>query len=152
MHLEIEIVGNIGSDAILKETNGRKVINFSVAHSERYKKQDGTVVENTTWINCSYWDAEKIAPYLKKGTTVLVKGKPSVNTYQNKAGQHVADIRCQVAVLRLLSGKKDDEARCPNTATTSTPVSNVPTTGSLSAESLQNSFADSPPVGDVLPF
>lgn len=110
MHLEIEIVGNIGNDAVLKEMNGRKVLNFSVAHSERYKKQDGTLVENTTWLNCSYWDAEKIAPYLKKGTMVMVKGKPGVSVYQNKAGQHVADLRCQVAVLRLLSKKEDAPA------------------------------------------
>ena len=147
MHLEIEIVGNIGNDAVLKETNGRKVVNFSVAHSEKYKKQDGTIVENTTWINCSYWDADKIAPYLKKGTTVLVKGKPSVNTYQNKAGQHVADIRCQVAVLRLLSKKQDEPAAATNQPATSTPPAPAP--------AWVHDFEDKqPPAGgsDDLPF
>jgi len=152
MHLEIEIVGNIGSDAVLKETNGRKVLNFSVAHSERFKKQDGTITETTTWLNCSYWDAEKVAPYLKKGTTILVKGKPSVNVYQNKQGHHVADLRCQVSVLRLLSGKKEESAPGTNTAATTPPNGSVHTAAALSAENLQNTFGDQPNLADDLLF
>lgn len=113
MHLEIEIVGNIGNDATVKETNGRKVVNFSVAHTKRFKKADGTQVETTTWVNCSYWDADKVAPFLKKGTLVLIKGEPNVSVYQSKTGQHNADIRCQVAVLRLLSKKPETETK-PN--------------------------------------
>lgn len=152
MYKELELVGNIGADAILRETGGRKVLSFSVAHSERYKKTDGTTVENTSWTNCSFWDAEKIAPYLKKGTTVLVKGKPSVSVYQNKAGNYVADEKLQVSVLRLLSGKKEESAPGTNTAATTPPNGAAHTAAALSAENLQNTFGDQPNPADDLPF
>ncbi|MBI3882871.1 MAG: single-stranded DNA-binding protein, partial [Sphingobacteriales bacterium] len=34
--IKLQIVGNLGKDCIVKEINGKNVINFSVAHTERY--------------------------------------------------------------------------------------------------------------------
>jgi single-strand DNA-binding protein len=80
---QLTIIGNLGFDAVIKEYNGQKFIEFSVAVNERYKKADGTQVETTDWINCTYRNLG-LAPYLKKGDKILVQGKMSVNVYQGK--------------------------------------------------------------------
>ena len=46
--LQIEVIGNIGADAEIKEFGGKKYVSFNVAHSERRKDANGTTVE-TTW-------------------------------------------------------------------------------------------------------
>ena len=41
--IKLQVIGNLGKDCIVKEVNGKNVINFSVAHSERYKDAQGNV-------------------------------------------------------------------------------------------------------------
>ena len=110
MKLKLEIIGNLGADATIKDVNSSKAISFSVAHSEKYKNQQGTEVEKTTWVNCTFWkyqgQSTEIAKYLKKGTMVAVEGFPSVRGYQNQQGQNAASLDCRVTDLRLLSVPK----------------------------------------------
>ena len=40
--IKMTVIGNIGADAVQRETNGRKYTTFNVAVSTKYKKQDGT--------------------------------------------------------------------------------------------------------------
>ena len=39
--IKLQIIGNLGADCIQKEINGKTVINFNVAHSEKYKDAQG---------------------------------------------------------------------------------------------------------------
>ena len=79
--IKLQIVGNLGKDCIMKEVNGRNVINFSVAHTERFKDAQGVLKEKTTWVECAYWtDKTGVAPYLTKGKTVYVEGTPDVES------------------------------------------------------------------------
>jgi single-stranded DNA-binding protein len=41
---QLTIIGNVGFDAVIKEINGNKFLEFSVAGNDRFKKQDGTTV------------------------------------------------------------------------------------------------------------
>ena len=80
--IKLQIVGNLGADCIQKEVNGKNVINFSVAHTEKFKDSTGTQRERTTWVECAYWtDRTAIAPYLKKGQLVFAEGSPEVEGY-----------------------------------------------------------------------
>ena len=73
--IKLQIVGNLGKDCIVKEVNGRNVINFSVVHSERYKDAQGVQKERATWVECAYWtDRTAVAPYLAKA---LIKSSAS---------------------------------------------------------------------------
>ncbi len=40
--IKLQIVGNLGKDCILKEVKRKNVINFSVAHTEKFKDSQGT--------------------------------------------------------------------------------------------------------------
>ncbi len=101
----MQIVGNLGKDAEVKEVNGKKVIEFSVAHS--YKKQDGTAV--TVWVSCSKWgETTAIAPYLLKGTKVWCDGIPSQDVWV-KDGEAKGSLRMTVGQIELL-GKSEAAA------------------------------------------
>lgn len=107
--IKLQVIGNLGKDCILNEVNGKNVINFNVAHSERFKDAQGNLVEKTTWVNCAYWtDRTAIAPYLKKGQLVFAEGAPEVEAYTNKEGQQAANLRMKVFNIQLLGGKTDD--------------------------------------------
>ena len=107
--IKLQVIGNLGKDCIVNEVSGKTVINFNVAHSERFKDGQGNQVERTTWVNCSYWtDKTGVAPYLKKGQQVYVEGAPEVETYTNKEGQQAANLRLRVFSIQLLGNKTDD--------------------------------------------
>jgi len=107
--IKLQIIGNLGKDCIVSEVNGKSVINFSVAHSERYKDAQGNQKERTTWVECAYWtDRTNISQYLVKGKTVYVEGSPSADAYTNKEGQVSATLRLRVQSLQLLGGTQND--------------------------------------------
>jgi single-strand DNA-binding protein len=103
--IKLQIVGNLGKDCIVNEVNGKKVINFSVAHTERYKDSQGNQQERTTWVECAYWtDRTAVADYLKKGKMVYAEGAPAADPYMNKENQAAATLRMRVLNIQLLGG------------------------------------------------
>src|SRR6478672_7123376 len=103
--IKLQVIGNLGKDCIVKEINGKSVINFSVAHSERFKDAQGNQKERTTWVECAYWtDRTAVAQYLKKGTMVYAEGSPEADGYLNKENQPAATLRMRVQNLQLLGG------------------------------------------------
>jgi single-strand DNA-binding protein len=108
--IKLQVIGNLGKDAVVKEVNGKNVINFNVAHSERYKDSQGVLKEKTTWVECAYWtDRTAVAPYLTKGTTVFVEGAPEADAYMNKENQPAATLRLRVLNLQLVGGRANAE-------------------------------------------
>lgn len=116
--IKIQIIGNIGQNARVTDVNGRRSINFSVAHNKKYKDSEGVEVETTLWLNCSYWknadQSTEIAKYLVPGTKVFVEGIPDVRLYKNKEGQASVSMNCMVTQIELLSAKKDSEQSAGN--------------------------------------
>jgi single-strand DNA-binding protein len=142
--IKLQVIGNLGADCIQKEINGKTVINFNVAHSERYKDAQGNLKERTTWVNCAYWtDKTAIAPYLTKGTTVYAEGSPEADAYTNKDGQAAATLRMRVLNIQLLGGSnKEGQAGSQPQGATQGNVSNAGTPVTPVATS----------VADELPF
>lgn len=135
--IKLQIIGNLGKDCIVKEVNGKNVINFSVAHSERFKDAQGNQKERTTWVECAYWtDRTAIAPYLLKGTTVFAEGTPEADAYTNKEGQAAATLRMRVQNIQLLGGNRDNpgsnQGNVSSAGMTSAPVAKTEPANSVS--------------------
>jgi single-strand DNA-binding protein len=112
--IKLQIIGNLGADCIQKEINGKTVINFNVAHSEKYKDAQGNLKERTTWVNCAYWtDKTAVAQYLTKGKTVYAEGSPEADAYLNKDNQAAATLRMRVLNLQLLGGNEMGQTGVP---------------------------------------
>jgi single-strand DNA-binding protein len=104
---QLTIIGNLGYDATVKEINGNKFLEFSVAVNERFKKQDGTQVETTDWVSCTYRNIA-VGQYLKKGDRILVQGNMKVAVYQAKDKSWRAGINLNVFNIQFLTSKKDE--------------------------------------------
>lgn len=104
------LTGRLTADAAVNNTKDeRRVLNFTVAINDRYKK-DGEVVKTTTYANCSYWLSEKLAQYLKKATLVEVTGRIYVTAYLSKDGEMKASLNCHVNNVKILAWPKEVQA------------------------------------------
>jgi len=107
--IKMTAIGHLGSQATLNNVNGKQVINMNLAHSEKYKDAQGNIVNKSVWINVSWWsESSKILQYLQKGAQIFVEGIPSVDTYKNKDGQTVPQLRLRATMVQLLGGNKQD--------------------------------------------
>ena len=81
------IAGNITRDPDLRTTpNGSSVCSFSVAVNRVYSDSSGAQKEDVSFIDCSAWGklGEMIGQYAKKGTGVLVSGRLSQRSWEDK--------------------------------------------------------------------
>ncbi len=107
--IKLQVIGNLGKDAVLNNVNGKNVINFTVAHTERFKDAQGNQKDRTTWVDCAYWtDRTGIAPYLKKGTQVYAEGTPDVRTYTTQDGRNGASLTMRIVSVQLLGGRPNE--------------------------------------------
>jgi single-strand DNA-binding protein len=105
--IKMQVIGHLGQDATVNNVNGKSVINFSVAHSEKYKNKDGVEVNKSIWVSSAYWtDRINVAMYLKKGTQVYLEGVPDARTYTNKNNETLPQLSLRVTSLSLLSSNK----------------------------------------------
>jgi single-strand DNA-binding protein len=105
--IKMQVIGHLGQDATVNNVNGKSVINFSVAHSEKYKNKDGVDVNKSIWVSSAYWtDRINVAMYLKKGTQVYLEGVPDARTYTNKNNETLPQLSLRVTSLSLLSSNK----------------------------------------------
>ena len=113
--IKLQVIGNLGKDAIVNNVNGKNVINFTVAHTERFKDAQGVQKDRTTWVDCAYWtDRTAIAPYLKKGTQVYVEGTPDIRTYQTQDGRQGASLTLRIANVQLLGSRTNEGGTAPS--------------------------------------
>lgn len=109
--LKLEVIGHLGKDAIVNNVNGKNVINFSVAHTEKFKDAQGNAQSKTTWVDCAKWgDSTAVAPYLKKGGQVFVEGTPEVKTFAKQDGTQGVSLTLRVVNLQLLGSPSGDGA------------------------------------------
>lgn len=83
------ITGNLTRDPELRSTpGGASVCSFAVAVNRVYRGSDGENKEEVSYIDCSAWGklSETIAQYAKKGSSILVSGRLSQRSYEDKNG------------------------------------------------------------------
>jgi single-strand DNA-binding protein len=108
--LKLQIIGHIGNDAIMHQHGTDNVLNFSVAHTDKYKDGNGQLIQKTTWVSCSWWvdGRTTVGQYLKKGTLVWIEGIPEAKMWENKEGKKACGLGIRIYKLELLGGKRDD--------------------------------------------
>jgi single-strand DNA-binding protein len=107
--IKMQIIGRLGKDCTVNTVNGKNVMNFTVAHSEKYKDSQGNLQEKTIWVDCAYWnDRTAVAQYLTKGTQVFVEGQPEARSFQRNDGTPGASLSLRVREVQLLGGKNDN--------------------------------------------
>jgi single-strand DNA-binding protein len=115
--IKMQVIGNLGKDCVVNTVNGKNVINFTVAHTEKYRDSQGNNQEKTTWVDCAYWtDRTAVAPYLQKGTQVFVEGTPEVRSFTRNDGTAGASLSLRVREVQLLGRKGENMGGAPGSS------------------------------------
>ena len=113
--IKMQIIGNLGKDCVVNTVNGKNVINFTVAHTEKFKDSQGNSQERTTWADCAYWtDRTAVAQYLTKGKQVFVEGQPELKLFKKQDGTNGASLSLRVREVQLLGGRSDSGGLSPS--------------------------------------
>lgn len=83
------LCGNVTRDPELRTTpNGAQVCSFSLAVNRVYKDASGTNQEEVSFFDITAWGkvGETIAQYAKKGTGMLVSGRLTQRSWEDKNG------------------------------------------------------------------
>ena len=143
--IKMQVIGNLGKDCVVNAVNGKNVINFTVAHTEKYKDSQGTNQEKTTWVDCAYWtDRTAISPYLTKGKQVFVEGTPEVRSFTRQDGTGGASLSLRVREVQLLGGKAETGGNTPS-------YSGAAAAGSYQSSNVPSASEITEPIDD-LPF
>ena len=106
------ITGNLTRDPELRTTpNGSSVCSFSVAVNRVYRDASGEQKEDVSFIDCSAWGklAEMINQYAKKGSGVLVSGRLSQRSWEDKtSGQKRSRVEIVVEDFNFAGGARDN--------------------------------------------
>lgn len=107
--LELQVIGNLGADAQVKEANGSKFVSFNVAHTERWTDAAGVSHESTTWVSCAWsGDGGKALPYLVSGQKVFVSGRASQRIYSSPTEKKmVPGLNLSVTKLEFIGAAPD---------------------------------------------
>ena len=94
------IMGNLGQDPELRYTQSQTpVCTLNVATTDYRTGADGQRIEQTEWHRVVVWSkqAENCAKYLAKGRSVMVEGRLSTRSWEDKQGQkrYVTEIVAQ---------------------------------------------------------
>jgi single-strand DNA-binding protein len=106
---KVILIGNLGNDPEVREYNGRKVANFSLATNEVYNDSNGQRQERTEWFRVSFWGntAEVVERYLKKGSQVYVEGRLSTREYQTQDGKTRFSLEVSGQSMTMLGSRSD---------------------------------------------
>ena len=125
--IKMQVIGNLGKDCVVNTVNGKNVINFTVAHTEKYRDSQGNNQEKTTWVDCAYWtDRTAISPYLTKGKQVFVEGTPEVRSFTRQDGTAGASLSLRVREVQLLGGRGDSVPSVSGTPSMSSSSGSIP--------------------------
>jgi single-strand DNA-binding protein len=122
--IKMQVLGNLGKDAVMHMHGTDSVLNFSVAHTEKYKDSSGQQVQKTTWVECSWWvdSRSTVGQYLKKGTMVWAEGRPDSRPWETREGKKASSLIMRVTNLQLCGGGNQQPPSQQSASTTSAPV------------------------------
>lgn len=103
---KVELIGNLGSDAEIKDANGSKFVAMRLALTDKWTTESGEKRESTTWADVTMSNTEsKVLPYLKTGVKVFVRGNGSLRVYSSpKEKRMKAGIQVSATEIELCGG------------------------------------------------
>lgn len=107
------LLGNVGSDTEIRESNGGKFATFRLATTDKgYTKRDGTQVpERTEWHNivANSNIVGVIENYVRKGTKLYIEGKLRTRKYTARDNTERTVTEIYIDNLELLGGKPQEQ-------------------------------------------
>ena len=107
----VQLIGYLGRDPESKYTpTGRRVTDFPIAVTQRWKSETGEAREQTEWVQIEAWGrlAELCHEYLGKGSLAYVEGRLKTDRYEDEGGTRYFT-KVVARTVQFLSDNRDDE-------------------------------------------
>jgi single-strand DNA-binding protein len=107
----LTLLGNLGADPELRNTQGGAVLNLRLATTETWLNKEKEQQSRTDWHNVVVWGkrAEALSKFLRKGALVYVEGPVRTSSYDDKDG--VKRYRTEVHAMNLVPLDKRPDAK-----------------------------------------
>ena len=108
----VQLIGYLGRDPESKYTpTGKRVTDFPIAMTHRWKDEDGETKEYTEWVHIEAWDrlAENCHEYLGKGSLVYVEGRLKTDRYEDQEGETRYFTKVVAQNVQFLSESRAEE-------------------------------------------
>lgn len=105
---KVQLIGNLGQDPETVNLNdGKMLVKFSLATTDRYTNKLGEQVTDTQWHRIVAFNgtANIISQYVKKGNKIGVEGKLVTRQWEDKSGEkrYTTEVVCDQVLM--LGGK-----------------------------------------------
>ncbi len=110
MFNKVILVGNLTRDIELRYSqSGMAIAKTGIATNRRYKKQSGEQVDETMFIDITFFNrsAEIANQYLRKGSKVLVEGRLQLEQWTDQNGQKRSKHSIIVETMQMLDSRAD---------------------------------------------
>lgn len=100
----VQLIGNLGNiPEIITLDSGKKLAKFTIATNETYKNAQGEKITDTQWHNVVAWNktAEIIEKYLEKGKEVMIEGRLTSRSFEDKEGnkRYITEVVCNELLM-----------------------------------------------------
>lgn len=105
------LFGNLTKDPELKELpSGSSVCNFSIATNRKWKDKDGDTHEDAEFHNIVVFgkQAENVAKYMEKGSSIYIEGRIQTRSWEDKDG--IKRYTTEIVAETTQFGPKKDRA------------------------------------------
>jgi single-strand DNA-binding protein len=105
----VQLIGYLGRDPESRYTaTGKRVTDFPIAISHRWRDDSGETQEHTEWVNIEAWGrlAETCHEYLIKGSLAYVEGRLKTDRYEDE-GEPRYFTKVVARTVQFLSGTRD---------------------------------------------
>lgn len=111
--LKVELIGNLGADAEIKDANGSKFVTMRIANTNRWTDDAGETHESTDWVDVTINNTEsKVIPFLKGGVKVFVRGTAKLRVYSSQKDRCMkAGLTVMAQEIELCGGSSDEVPR-----------------------------------------
>jgi len=120
---KVMLIGNMTRDPQLSYLPSQTpVVEFGIATTRKYKKQDGSQGEETCFVDCQMFGkrAEVVNQYFKKGDPIFVEGRLKFDSWQGQDGAKRSKLRVFVENFEFL-GKGGGGGQRSNPQASDTP-------------------------------
>lgn len=106
---KFQCIGNLCADVEVRQVGQSQVGKVNIALTDKFRKQDGTIGEQTEFVTLEIWDKPNIFPYLLKGVQIYAEGNLRTEKWQDQNGQNRYTTKIRVQAVQLLGSKPQSE-------------------------------------------
>ena len=115
---KVQLIGNLGMNPEVRELeNGNALAKFTMATNESYVNKEGERITDTQWHNIVAWSktAELMGQLLAKGKEVMVEGKLTSRSYEDKEGnkRYITEVVANEFLVLTPKGETEKEGARP---------------------------------------